>query len=157
MNDGTIMKIGMLTLSAGCLAALATGCVERRVVYVPAYQAQPVYQAAPAYTYQPQTAYQAPPADASAAAVAPQANTQPGPPPNTVIMQTPPAAQVEVVPAPPGPDYVWMPGYWAISGGGGWVWVGGHYALPPRPRAVWVGGYWGRHGRGYVWIGGHWR
>ena len=29
----------------------------------------------------------------------------------------------------PGPDYVWMPGYWTVGVGGGWVWVGGHYVL----------------------------
>jgi len=36
-------------------------------------------------------------------------------PPNTVDMaQAPPAPQVEVVPVGPGPDYVWMPGYWYL-------------------------------------------
>ena len=74
-----------------------------------------------------------------------------------VTDQTPPPPQVEVVPAMPGPEYVWMPGYWSIGVGGGWVWIGGRYGLPPRPHAVWVRGHWGRHGRGYVWIGGRWR
>jgi hypothetical protein len=74
-----------------------------------------------------------------------------------VAEQAPPPTQVEVVPAAPGPEYVWMPGYWSIGVGGSWVWIGGRYAVPPRPHAVWVGGHWARHGRGYVWIGGHWR
>ena len=34
-----------------------------------------------------------------------------------------------MVPTSPGPDYVWMPGYWTVGIGGGWVWVGGHYVL----------------------------
>src|SRR5579859_3320032 len=93
------MKTILITLSASCIAALVTGCVERRVEYVPAYQVPPTYQPGPAYTYAPQTAYQSPPAqtpDASAAAVAPQANAPSNP---VVEAQTPPPApQVEVVP-----------------------------------------------------------
>jgi len=124
------MKTGLLTLAAACLAALATGCVERRVVYVPAYQPQTAGQTAPA---------------------------QPGTPDNAVVVaQAPPPPQVEIVPVAPGPEYVWMPGYWSW-GGGGWVWVGGHHVLRPRPHAVWVRGRWARHGRGYVWIDGRWR
>ena len=161
--EGTIvkpMKTGLLTTSAGCIAALATGCVEHKVVYVPAYQTQQVYQAVPAYTYQPQTTYQTQPAQpgtAAAPTVAPQPDAQPATSSNTVIVaQAPPAPQVEVVPVAPGPAYVWVPGYWSIGVGGGWVWVGGHYGIPPRPHAVWVAGHWGWHGRGYVWVGGHW-
>ena len=74
-----------------------------------------------------------------------------------VAEQAPPPPQVEVVPVAPGPDYVWLPGYWSIGVGGSWVWIGGHYGLPPRPHAIGVGGHWGRRGRDYVWIGGHWR
>lgn len=154
MNTRTFMKTGLLTLSIGCLDALSTGCVERRVVYVPAYQANP------AYTYQPQTAYQPAPAQAnpSAPTVAPQAQPQPGTPTDGVVVaQAPPAPQVEVIPVAPGLDYAWMPGYRSIGVGGGWVWAGGHYVIRPRPHAIWVGGGWARHARGYVWVGGHWR
>jgi hypothetical protein len=73
-----------------------------------------------------------------------------------VVAQPPPAPQVEAVPVAPGPEYVWMPGYWSIGIGGGWAWVGGHYGVRPRPHAVWAPGHWGPHARGYVWIGGHW-
>src|SRR5208283_4429256 len=59
---------------------------------------------------------------------------QPGAPTGPVVAeQAPPPPQAEVVPAVPGPDYVWLPGYWSIGVGGAWVWIGGHYALPPRP------------------------
>ena|SRR5690349_16115341 len=165
MQNGLFMKLmkpcGLLAFSA-LGAVVATGCVERRVEYVPAYQAQPAYTATPGYSYQPQTAYQAPPgqsADSNAAAVAPQPdNAPPPPPPNTVVVaQAPPTPQVEVVPVAPGPEYVWAPGYWSVGVGGGWVWIGGRYVIRPHPHAVWVGGHWGRRGRGYIWVGGHWR
>jgi len=122
------MKIGLLTLSAGCLAVLATGCVEHRVVYVPTYQAPPGYYATPA-----------------------------SPPPQVVVAQPPPAPRVEVIPAPPSPAYVWLPGYWSLGAGGGWVWVGGHYAARPRPNVAYYPGHWARHSHGYIWVGGYWR
>lgn len=42
----------------------------------------------------------------------------------------PPAAQYEVVPPRPGPDYIWKDGYWQWNNG--WVWVPGTwvYAAP---------------------------
>jgi hypothetical protein len=154
------MKTGLMTLSASCIAILVTGCVERRVEYVPSYQGQPTYLG-PSYSYSPQTSYQTPPAQVSAAstaAVVPQETRPPGVPPNPVVVtQAPPAPQVEVVPMVPGPEYVWLPGYWSIGVGGRWVWIGGHYAIQPRPHAVWVGGHWARRGHGYIWIGGRWR
>jgi hypothetical protein len=68
---------------------------------------------------------------------------------------TPPANVVEAVPVVPGPEYVWVPGYWGWNPG--WVWIGGRWVIRPHPGAVWVRGQWGRHGRGYVWTRGHWR
>ena len=159
-----IRRISVIVLVAGA-GLLATGCVERRVVYVPAYRSPPVYQVQPAYTYSGQTAYQpvpgtVPPPSAAEQSVAAPSVSAPVPQPVTpapavVAPAAPPPLQVEVAPVPPGPDYVWMPGYWSWNGA--WVWVGGNYVVRPRPHAVWVGGHWTRHGRGYVWIGGHWR
>jgi len=155
-NRIKIMKSNRLLVSLIIVgsAALITGCVERRVVYVPAPPGPPtyVYTPAPAAVAPAGTVAQAPgqatanlpPATASqstAAAVAPTA---------------PPAPQVEVVPAVPGPDYIWVPGYWGWNGRV-WVWVGGRWSVRPWHGAVWVGGHWGRHGRGYVWVGGRWR
>lgn len=157
MIDRTFMKILLLTLSLGCTAAITTGCVERRVVYVPTQPAVPPAN----YTYSP-----------PAAPVAPAPPTAPAPPPDaaalqsdsyappangTVVATAPPTPQVEVVPIAPGPDYVWLPGYWSIGVRGGWIWVGGHYVIRPRPHAVWVTGHWARHGRSYIWVGGGWR
>jgi hypothetical protein len=131
---------------AGALA-LAAGCVERQVVYVPRYQPPPPgppppVQNAPQATYTPPSG--APPP------------AEPGPDPNSVVAQAPPAPQVEAVPVSPGPTYYWVPGYWNWSGRG-WIWVGGGWHPRPWHGAVWVGGHWAHHNHGWVWIGGNWR
>jgi WXXGXW repeat (2 copies) len=60
----------------------------------------------------------------------------------------------------PGPNYVWVPGYWRWEGRR-YAWIAGTWVLPPRPGAIWVGprviyryhhpyyygGYWRYHGR----------
>src|SRR5437899_6828213 len=142
-NESKIMRRYRVTTISLCgVAALAAGCAERQVEYVPAYQAPPVYGSTPAYNYQSQTAYQSPPAQMPAAPtqVAPAPPPTPdavtsqapasAPPGATVVTQAPPAPQVEVLPVAPGPAYVWAPGYWSWSVGG-WVWVGGHYIVRP--------------------------
>ncbi|WP_353230453.1 hypothetical protein, partial [Novosphingobium sp.] len=83
----------------------------------------------------------------------------------------------------PGPDYLWVPGYWAWSD---WIddyyWVDGYWDQPPERGLLWTpawwgwddgayrfhDGYWGRevgwyggidygHGyHGHGWEGGHW-
>ena len=70
----------------------------------------------------------------------------------------PPPAQVEVVPATPGPAYVWVPGYWGWRGPRrGYAWVPGGYAVPAQPSYQWVPGYWAPRPGGWVWVEGHWR
>jgi YXWGXW repeat-containing protein len=56
-----------------------------------------------------------------------------------VIDVGPPAARVEVVPAPR-TGYVWAPGYWR--------WDRGHH--------VWVKGYWVRERHGHHWVPHRW-
>jgi hypothetical protein len=155
MKHLNLMKTNVWTagLTLAGVAALATGCAERRVEYVPVYRVQPAYVGQPAYPPP------APPPANSVTGAPPAAPTadwqqaQAAPP--VVAPAAPPAPQVEVVPVSPGPYYAWAPGYWGWNGG--WVWVGGQYVVRPRPGAVWVGGHWGRHGHGYIWIGGRWR
>ena len=80
------------------------------------------------------------------------------PPPatdQTVITTSPPAPQVEIVGAPPGPEYVWVPGCWEWRGR--WVWTGGRWAMGPHPHAAWIPGRWVRRGHDWVWIRGYWR
>lgn len=148
-SGGSMMKNLRNNLGlAGMLSALTlfgSGCVERRIVYVPSTQPPPavVYQSGPAVVQAP-----APP---------PGTATPPPPDPTApvVVSQIPPAPPVEVIPPPPSPEYAWTPGYWTWQGR--WVWVRGVWVVPPRPHAVWGRGHWARHGRGYVWVGGSWR
>lgn len=144
-------------------AAILTGCVERRVQYVPVYRTQTVYQAPPPGQQQPgeQTLYQPQPG-----AVQPPVANWPEPvpaytnaPPQpavTVVAQAPPAPQAEVAPVAPGPDYYWVPGYW-YWGRPGWIWIGGRWTVRPWHGAIWVHGGWYRQRGGWGWHGGHWR
>jgi len=68
----------------------------------------------------------------------------------------PPAAQVEVVPASPGPAYVWTPGFY-VWGGGGYAWRGGRWVVPPAGYRTWHPGSWARGPNGHHWTPGHWR
>ncbi len=73
-----------------------------------------------------------------------------------VIRVDPPALRHEVIITRPGPNHVWVPGYWRWSGRE-YVWVGGVWQLPPRVHARWVPGHYRRVPGGHVWIEGHWR
>ena len=65
----------------------------------------------------------------------------------------PPPRVVRVLPHSPGPDFMWVAGYW-YPYGGRYAWRGGYWARPPYAGAYWVGpryyghryypGYWGR-------------
>jgi hypothetical protein len=82
----------------------------------------------------------------------------PAPPPvsaEVVVNEAPPAPPREMIVVAPGPDYVWVPGYYAWHGR--WVWMRGAWVVRPRPHAVWVSGHWAPRAHGYVWTGGHWR
>jgi len=58
--------------------------------------------------------------------------------------------------ASPGPDFVWVGGYWGWSGGRH-SWMAGHWERPPHVRAEWVQPRWEHRGRGYVFVRGFWR
>jgi hypothetical protein len=69
----------------------------------------------------------------------------------------PPPRVLAVIPATPGPDYVWIEGYW-YPVGRHYKWHAGYWSVPPYPGARWVSprhdgerfynGYWdGDHGR----------
>src|SRR5262245_17876735 len=52
------------------------------------------------------------------------------PPPDTVyVADGPPAMQIEVVAVSPGPDFVWVPGWWNYDRT--YVWVAGSWQRPP--------------------------
>lgn len=88
----------------------------------------------------------------------PQVIVAPPPPagqPVTVVA-APPPPRVEVVYARPGPDFVWIGGYWAWRGGRH-VWIAGHYERPPRGHRHWEEPRWERRGGSYIFIEGRWR
>jgi hypothetical protein len=68
----------------------------------------------------------------------------------------PPPLRTEAVLVSPGPQYVWVPGYYRYDGRA-YVWVAGQYERPPRPRARWATGHWQQDRRGWFWVDGHWR
>lgn len=69
----------------------------------------------------------------------------------------PPEALVEVRPAIPYPEAVWLDGYWGYYGGN-WGWRGGYWDRRPHPGAVWERGRWHHDGaRGWGWRPGYWR
>ncbi len=72
------------------------------------------------------------------------------------VVVAPPPAQTEIVTESPGPDYVWVGGYWGWSWGR-YVWIGGHWDRPDHPHAVWVQPRWEHRGDHYVMVEGYWR
>jgi hypothetical protein len=72
------------------------------------------------------------------------------------IRTAPPPARVEVRPAVPFPDAVWIGGYWEYRHRN-WVWAPGHWGKRPRPGAVWLPGYWKQTPKGWKRTPGHWR
>lgn len=58
-------------------------------------------------------------------------------------------------PAQPGPDQVWVPGYWWWTSGT-YIWVTGYWAIPPEPDYVYIPGYWTYSGHMWVYVRGGW-
>src|SRR5580704_15746712 len=71
-----------------------------------------------------------------------------------VVMVAPPQPQVDVIPAPPQPGYVWIGGYWNWVGGRH-EWVPGHWEAPRRGYR-WEPHHWVRERDGWHLHGGHW-
>jgi hypothetical protein len=81
----------------------------------------------------------------------------PPPPDGYYAPGPPPAPMVEVRPAVPYPEAVWIGGYWAHHGGA-WAWRGGYWDRRPHPGAAWSPGYWHHYGnRGWGYRHGYWR
>ena len=72
------------------------------------------------------------------------------------VQRRPPAMRVEVVPAPPGPGFGWVGGYWRWERDG-YAWTAGRWERAPHAHAVWLNGRWRQDRRGWYWVPGHWR
>src|SRR5437870_2801917 len=58
----------------------------------------------------------------------------------------PPAPIVETRVIAPGPEYVWLPGYYNWDGRA-YAWVPGRWERAPRARVRWIPGHWVRERR----------
>ncbi|MBL7835669.1 MAG: YXWGXW repeat-containing protein [Cyclobacteriaceae bacterium] len=71
---------------------------------------------------------------------------------------TRPAEPVVVVPASPGPNYVWVNGAWHYNRPKrAYVYREGYWVVPARPGRTWVDGHWIQTSRGWRYVKGHWR
>jgi WXXGXW repeat (2 copies) len=71
---------------------------------------------------------------------------------------TRPSDPVVVVPASPGPNYVWVDGTWRYSRPKQtYVYKEGYWVVPARPGRNWVSGHWVQTNRGWRYVEGHWR
>lgn len=73
------------------------------------------------------------------------------------VREAPPPMRREVIIERPGPDYVYIRGYWIYGHDGRYAWVPGHWARPNGRRHRWVDGRWVRDRHGWYYIEGHWR
>lgn len=72
---------------------------------------------------------------------------------DVVVGVAPPAARVEVVPAPR-VNYVWAPGYWRWNGHR-YFWVAGYW-VPARHGYRWVPSHWSAYGARWRYVPGYW-
>jgi hypothetical protein len=69
----------------------------------------------------------------------------------------PPRHEVMVERERPGPDYVWIAGYWD-GAPGHYVWTAGHWDRPPHGHGHWVAPAWVKDSNGhYHQVRGEWR
>jgi hypothetical protein len=80
----------------------------------------------------------------------------PSPQVRVYVQVGPPRPLVEYRPVAPGPEFVWMAGYYHWTGRSH-EWVAGHWERAPRPRAQWAPGQWKHDRRGWYFVDGHWR
>ena len=67
----------------------------------------------------------------------------------------PPAPRYERRPVSPGPDYVWVGGFWDWDGAH-WRWISGRWELRAQPQAYWIAPRYIHSGHGYIYEPGHW-
>lgn len=71
---------------------------------------------------------------------------------------TRPEDPVVVVPASPGPTYVWVDGSWHYNRPTqAYVYREGYWVVPARPGKTWVAGHWVQTSRGWRYVEGHWQ
>jgi hypothetical protein len=70
----------------------------------------------------------------------------------------PPAVQDEAVVVQPGPEFVWIGGYWNWDvRAKTFTWRGGRWERPPHAHAVWEAPHYELRNGHHYWRPGHWR
>jgi hypothetical protein len=74
-----------------------------------------------------------------------------------IVGPPPPRHEVIIEGNRPGPDFVWVGGYWD-GAPGQYSWVGGHWDRPPHPHSHWVAPRWEPDHDGHLHqVRGEWR
>lgn len=71
------------------------------------------------------------------------------------VTMAPPPDKTEVVTTAPGPDYVWVGGFWGWSWGH-YSWTRGRWERPEHPHQHWVQPRWERRDDHFVFVEGYW-
>lgn len=75
-----------------------------------------------------------------------------------VVREAPPPVRVEVRPAPPSRNHVWISGYYSYHGPTKkFVWVSGRYDKSPREGSRWEPDRWEKVPGGHKHVPGRWR
>lgn len=70
------------------------------------------------------------------------------------VYDTPPPDRVEVITTCPGPNYIWIGGYWTWRDR--WYWRGGYWSARPYPHSKWSHSHWTHEHNGWRYHHGHW-
>jgi hypothetical protein len=147
VEDGEIVKKTRNVVAVALLGSLAVGCTVHGSASVqtpPPPQAEVQVQVAAPPPAPPPPVVEAPP---------------PAPPQVEIVVEgeppPPPAAEHEVVPASPGAEFFWVPGYHRWDGHH-YVWVRGRYERRPHQNARWKTAHWEPRAHGHVWVEGNW-
>lgn len=73
-----------------------------------------------------------------------------------VVDVGPPAIHPEVRVLAPGPEFLWVPGYWDWSERN-WLWVSGSWQRPPHAGARWAAPRYRHRAGRWSYYRGHWR
>lgn len=76
----------------------------------------------------------------------------------SVAIEQPAQPQPTIIPASPGPAYIWIGDSWAWDNRSRvYVYQQGRWAQPKKSRAVWVNGHWRKVRGGWKYAKGYWK
>ena len=82
-----------------------------------------------------------------------------GPPPRAEVVyavRQPPPDRIEVIPAAPADDFIWVQGHWVWRANrNDYEWSAGHWQQLDAGQRAWVPGHWVQEPRGWRFVDGH--